>query len=78
MSTSADLLRHPAILPWIAVDLTALALLGFGVAGLVDLTDRLSTLQAYGCVALGLTGILVAAIKLVAAILSIKGTGQCP
>lgn len=78
MGTSADLLRHPAILPWIAVDLAAIALLGLGVAGLVDLTDRLSTLQSYGCVALGLAGILVAAIKLVATILSLKGAGQCP
>ena len=65
MSTATGLLRHPAILTWVAADLAALALLGWGVAGLAGLATQLSTEQAAACSALGFVGILVAAIKLV-------------
>jgi hypothetical protein len=71
VSTRADLLRHPAILTWIAADLAALALLGWGVAGLAGLVTALSTEQAAACAALGFIGILVAAIKLVTTALAL-------
>ncbi|WP_417067580.1 hypothetical protein [Niveibacterium terrae] len=71
MSARADLLCHPAILSWIAVDLAALALLGWGVAGLTGLASELSTGQAAACAGLGLIGTLVAAIKLVTSALAL-------